>query len=449
MGSRTSDRPSTVDGRELLRDQLGRVVRHGRGAYLALDVDRFERTHDALGHEVARQLLSKVAQRISQHLSSEELCRRTGDDEFGVVLCNVHSEEDARARVRAILESFRAPFDATTQQVPLTATIGFALVSRGDRTIEPVLNSAERALRRAKEAGGNTFRMGDPRNERESGVLARRRMRLELELGRALQDDQLTPVFTPRLSMDTCKLDTVEVSVRWVHARLGRVPSSELDVVAEDSALDMEVDQWLLKRACSEMNRWQTETLRSARVALSVSARHFRSHDLVPALRGTLSEYGVAPPRLQLQVPDHALLGDGEETEQTLSELRALGVSVVATHEEANCYTLERLARLPLEAVKLDVSVFQGFDAHITSKLMGALTAVLGRRGVGVIADGIRMPSEWQTLGEAGCDFVQGVLIGRPMSSEQLEHLSGDGEQSGVHRRGHSDGPSRTRAAGA
>jgi EAL domain-containing protein (putative c-di-GMP-specific phosphodiesterase class I) len=233
-------------------------------------------------------------------------------------------------------------------------------------------------------------------------------------------------VFDPRLCFETGQVESIEASVRWVHSRLGRVPPAELASVAAEGGLEVELDRWLLRKACAELKSWRTETVRAATVAISISPRHWSSGELVPTVSRVLQDRGVAGARLQLQLPQEALLADVDQAALVIAGLRGLGVSVVAVHSEVSCTVLYELARLRVDGVKLDTGSLRAFDPDFARTVLSSVCGMMKRAGIRCIAGGLESPAEWSLLREVGCDGAQGPLIATPMSSEYLERLARD-----------------------
>jgi diguanylate cyclase (GGDEF)-like protein len=431
--------PAGGDGRAQLRARLEQALAHAKRhartvAYLSLDLDRFRRINTSLGHQVGDALLEQVAQRIRKPLRADDMVVRTGDDEFGVIFADVASSHDVSRLTERLLGAFDEPFDAMTQQVPLSASVGVAIGPADQGSPARLMSDAERAARQAKAQGGRTFVF----SQNDTDRFGRRRLRLELELRNALKEGQLSLAFQPQVSISTGEVEGVEALLRWFHPRLGWIPPGEFIEVAEESGLIVDVDEWVIDNVCREVGSWRGGAMRHLKVALNISARHFHRASLVERLRSSMREHGVPPERLCLEVTEHTLAGDRDRAIEVLTALKAMGVSIAIDDFGTGYCSFAYLKDFPVDIIKLDGSFVSDVETDSGRGIVEAMATMARCLGITTIAEKVETAAQWRALRSVGCEIGQGFVSGRPMPVEDLTAMVDGGEalESGIYTRG-------------
>ena len=390
-------------------------------AVLALDLDRFKLVNDSLGHRVGDQLLAAAAPRLRQAVRSSDTVARFGGDEFGILLEDIGGEREAIEMAERIAGVFSRPFVLDGTEHFVTTSIGIAL-AQGGEAAEDLLRDADAAMNRAKERGRDRWELFD------EGLRGRAisRLRVENDLRRAIERDELTLDYQPLVSLRDHSLVSVEALVRWDHPERGRIAPADFIPVAEENGLIGPIGSWVLQHACRQAARWYEARPDSAPLSMSVnlSAAQVADPGLSDTVADALRTSGLEPSCLALELTESILVGDADEVAQTLRRLKALGVHLVLDDFGTGYSSLAYLTRLPLDVLKVDRSFVGGLgveprDTVITEAIV-AMSQALSLR---VVGEGVETERQLAELSRMGCDLAQGYLFSRPVPGEELTRM--------------------------
>lgn len=398
---------------------------HSCSALLFIDLDNFKNLNDTLGHDYGDLLLKEVAVRLTAILREGDTVARLGGDEF-VVLLEELDENEAEAVVKAeravlkILAALSAPYQLGEYRHHLTPSIGVTLFRDSGESVETLMKKADLAMYQAKAAGRGTFRFFDPAMQ----AIAERRMHLEIELRRALEQDEFVLAYQPIVDVDRT-ITAVEALLRWQHPEQGTVSPAEFIPVAEASGLIVPLGRWVLRCACAQLARWQRCATRGAwRLAVNVSARQFHQPDFVAFVLESLREAGADPDRLRLEITESMLLENIDETIARMAELRAHGVGFALDDFGTGYSSLNYLKKLPLSVLKIDQSFVRdiGSDPN-DAAIVQTIIAMAHSLNLRVVAEGVETAQQEAFLLAHACDALQGYRYHRPMMIESLDRL--------------------------
>ena len=416
-----------LPNRRLLLDRLQQAVaassRNNRyGALLFLDLDNFKMLNDSLGHDIGDQLLIEVAARLLANVREGDTVARLGGDEFVVMIEDLSEgsgEAAAQAEVTAskVLNTLSRPYQLKNQEYHGSSSIGVAMFRGRDTGIDELLKRADLAMYQAKAAGRNTLRFFDPAMQ----ASINQRSVLEGELHRALADREFVLHYQPQVNCnDRCI--GVEALIRWNHPRRGLVAPAEFISLAEESGLIQPIGHWVVEQATERLAAWAGDPLTANLVmSVNVSAKQFRQTDFIDHLRATIRRSGANPACLKLEITESLLLADVDDAIAKMLALRGLGVGFVLDDFGTGYSSLSYLKRLPLDQVKIDRSFVNDVLTDPNDAAICRAVIALGKSlGLGVIAEGVETPEQWQLLRSEGCQFVQGYLHARPMAEADL-----------------------------
>ncbi len=411
-----------LPNRALLLAHLDSALQSDGGVCLVfLDLDRFKIVNDGLGHAAGDRLLQEVSNRLRAVMRPGDVVARIGGDEF-VVLCHgVRRDDEALAVAERMLSGLRAPVQLDARsQVVASASAGVALALPG-ATADTLLRDADTAMYSAKSAGGARARLFTPELHRA----ARRTHELEVDLRRALLEDKLTLTYQPIVDVLTGRVTELEALLRWTDDTRGAVSPDEFVPVAEQSSLIEEVGLWVLDRALQDAARWPVGRRGSAPgVAVNVSPRQLLDPAFPDAVAALLTDHGVDPGRLCLEVTETALVDDARELVPVLQALREIGVRLAIDDFGTGHASLTYLAQLPVDVVKVDRSFVSGVaDEAGSAAIVGGVVAMAGAFGLSVVAEGVETTEQLQRLRRLGVDRVQGYLLARPMRDSSVHEV--------------------------
>jgi len=407
--------------RERLREAHQRVRQGGRSlALLHINLDRFKLLNDSLGHEVADQLLQKMARRLVNALPEADTIARLSGDEFAV-LFDSYGNLSSLARVATRLSSkLRLPVTVDGHELVVSASMGISMLPDNAREISALVSQSNMAMQHAKHLGGDNFQFYT--ESLQASTLER--LQLENQLRKAIEERQLKVFYQPKLCLATGKLNAAEALVRWDHPTMGRVPPGEFIGLAEETGLIGPIGEFVLRQACWQACEWQRQGLEPIRVSVNLSVHQLRQGKLVSLVRQVLEETGLAPHYLELELTESHLLDSVEHIIATFQQLRDLGVKLAIDDFGTGYSSLSYLKRIPVDYVKIDQAFIRGLgQGTVDAAITRAIIAMAHGLSLKVVAEGVERPEQLEFLKAERCDEVQGYLISRPIEADGLAAL--------------------------
>ena len=387
-----------------------RARRNGeRLAVGVLDLDRFKTVNDSLGHRAGDTLLVEVANRLREAVRGHDTVARMGGDEFTLLLPDLHPHGEAIVAER-LLAAFEEPFVVDGHAIRVSPSIGLASFPADGDTPERLLRNADAAMYRAKENGRNTWATY------ASGMSERAydRLTLEADLHEALERRELRAAFEPIALADDRTIAGADATIRWSHPAFGVLEANEFLPIGEEIGIVHALDGWILRRACLELARADATGTSPAWVAVPVSTRTLGHPALLDDVDQALTDAGLAPDRLVIEVPELAAAPGATDVRHTLVALRQIGVRVALAQFGRASAPLATLAELPVDVLKLDRSFLQRIhDGADEVPVLGAVVTLAHQLGLVVIADGVDTDAQLAAAARHGCDLVQGIAVGR------------------------------------
>lgn len=386
------------------------------GAVVAcLNLDRFKRVNEVLGHVVGDQALVAITRALQSRLREDDMLARSGNDEFVMMLNDPGTDERLRARLEELMDEVSRHAFGEDADLSITCSVGFACFPQDGQDADTLLNNAVTAMRHAKSLGGGRIERYTAGQRREAG----RRMVLESHLRRALERDELFLQYQPKIELATCALAGFEVLLRWRHPEHGVVSPEEFVPIAEETGLIVPIGEWIVKSAVAQLAAWRDAGVPAAPVAVNLSARQFLQSDLVAIVSEQLERTGLCPSLLELELTESVSMADPGRSMIVMHKLKALGLTLSIDDFGTGYSSFSYLRRLPIDKLKIDKSFVQDIEHSSDSRaIVQAIAAMAHRLNLSVVAEGVETEAQADALRDAGCDQAQGFLYARPLDAD-------------------------------
>ncbi|WP_033921534.1 putative bifunctional diguanylate cyclase/phosphodiesterase [Sphingomonas sp. 37zxx] len=412
-----------LPNRLLLNEALARAMAEaekwgGRCAFMMIDLDRFKAVNDSLGHPLGDRLLQRVAERLAHLVTDNEVIGRLGGDEFAVVVRDARDTDRLERLARTIISTLSRSYEVDQHTLYIGASVGLAVGPRDGRSAEMLVRSADLALYRSKDAGGGAFNVYEP----QLHVAAEERRVLEIALRNALQNDELTLKYQPVVHAGTGALTGFEALLRWTHPTMGPISPDKFIPLAEDARLIAPIGEWVLRNACTEAAKWDDDI----RIAVNVSAEQLHNPAFVAVIAQSISQTGISPDRLELEVTESVFLREGTGAVKVLDHILQLGCRLSLDDFGTGYSSLGYLSRTKFSSIKIDRSFVQSASKGVREAIaiIRAVVALAQSLGMATTAEGVETEEEHRMVQELGCSKVQGYYFGRPLPAEEARQLA-------------------------
>jgi diguanylate cyclase (GGDEF)-like protein/PAS domain S-box-containing protein len=414
-----------LPNRSLLQDRLSQAVayanRSGHPVWVMLiDLDRFKFVNDSMGHKAGDVLLMTVAARLRSSLRDTDTVARLSGDEFVVIVSQHEDQPLSSDIVQRVMDSVAQPMMLGPKEFFVTCSIGVAAYPSDGTPAESLIEHADIAMYRAKKLGRNNFQFYTPAMNEES----LERVRIESALHNALERNEFVLHYQPQVDLQTGRIVGMEALIRWKHPELGMVPPSRFVGVAEDTGLIVPIGAWVMRTACAQNKVWQDAGLGSLRVAVNLSARQFSAADLVSGIEQVLSDTGLDPSCLELELTESLFMSDVTPAVELLHRMKSLGIKLSIDDFGTGYSSFSYLSRFPIDVLKIDRSFVNDIthDAN-DAAIVASIIALAHNLRLSVIAEGVETAEQLDYLRHQGCDEMQGYYFSRPLPAQEFEQL--------------------------
>ncbi len=406
-----------LPNRVLLNDRLSQAIalalRHRRKvAVLVFDLDGFKHINDSLGHPIGDKLLQSVANRLVDSVRGSDTVSRQGGDEFVVLLSEVAQSEDAAITARRTLQAVAEAHSIDEHDFHITTSIGVSVYPDDGLDAETLIKNADTAMYQAKENGRQSYQFFKP----AMNVRAVERQSIEENLRRALERQEFSLHYQPKINLKSGKITGAEALLRWTHPTRGPVSPAQFIPVAEDCGLILPIGNWVLREACKQARAWLDAGLPLGTMAVNISSMEFRDDNFLENVFTTLKDTGLDPRSLELELTESVLMKRAESAASILKTLRASGVQIAVDDFGTGYSSLSYLRKFPIDALKID----QSFVRQITSApddttIVTAVISMGRSLKLRVVAEGVETQQELEFLQAHQCDEAQGYYFSRPV----------------------------------
>ncbi|AYN08655.1 bifunctional diguanylate cyclase/phosphodiesterase [Pseudomonas putida] len=392
-------------------------VSNRQGAVLFLDLDRFKHINDSLGHPVGDLLLKGIAQRLKEQVRDVDTVARLGGDEFIILLPGLHKPSDASTIANKLLACFNAPFQAGEHEFFTSASIGISLYPQDGTDVSTLIRNADAAMYRSKAKGRNRVEA----YTRDLTAQASERIALEHELRRAVERNEMSLCFQPKLSLKTQSLVGAEALIRWSHPTFGEVPPEHFIHLAEENGTILQLGDWVLEQACRQMQAWKQHYEPFGPLSINLAGAQLRHPHLARRIEQLLKHYQLRAGDLQLEITENFIMSQAEEALAVLYQLKKLGVQLAIDDFGTGYSSLSYLKRLPLDILKIDKSFIRGLPDDPHDAAIARAIIALGRSmQLTIIAEGVENQAQQRFLAAEGCEQIQGYIVSLPLPPEEF-----------------------------
>ncbi len=401
-----------------LHQAMARAHWHNRLiAVIFMDLDQFKEVNDNFGHEVGDELLIQLTQRLSRSVRSGDTIARFGGDEFAILLDDIASEQDVSLLAKKILDTLAPPFSVQGHESLVTASLGVSIFPSDGNDSETLLRNADVAMYRAKHLGRNNYQF----YSNEMSARAFERLSLENSLRHALKRQEFFLLYQPQIDSRSGRITSVEALLRWQHPDLGIVPPNDFVPLLEETGLIVSVGDWALKTACNQAVQWHQSGFESLRMCVNLSSRQFNNPDFIQSFQRIISETGINPELLELELTESMLMRNASKTISALNTLSHHGIQIAIDDFGTGYSSLNYLRRFPISTLKIDRSFVRDViedadDAAIAS----AIIVMAQSLNLNVVAEGVENQKQLNFLTERECFAIQGNYYSKAVTADAI-----------------------------
>jgi diguanylate cyclase (GGDEF)-like protein/PAS domain S-box-containing protein len=408
-----------LPNRRLMQDRLNQAIMAARRkqrhvGVLFLDLDRFKVVNDTLGHDTGDFILKDVARRLVSCVREGDTVSREGGDEFVMILPDLERPEHARVVADKILKELARPVEIGGHEIHVTPSIGISHYPNDATDVHQLLKHADNAMYQAKDAGRNTIRFFT----NDLNFLLSKRLEIEGRLRKAIENEEFFLRYQPQVELATGRISGMEALIRWNDPQKGEIFPKDFIFVAEELGLIVPIGEWVFRTACQQLKKWQEDGLPPVTISVNISPRQFMSRRLVSTLLAIVRDVGADPRYIELEITETMIMRNIEQSVETLSQLRSVGMQVAVDDFGVGYSSLGQLKRLPASSMKIDRSFIMNVPEDASSgSITEAIIAMAKRLKLRCIAEGVETRAQLEFLRNAHCDAFQGFLFSRPITS--------------------------------
>ncbi|WP_051207917.1 putative bifunctional diguanylate cyclase/phosphodiesterase [Saccharospirillum impatiens] len=409
-----------LPNRILAAEQFDLMLRHSQRqgqsvALLFIDLDNFKPINDSLGHSAGDEYLIQIARRLVDEVRTSDAVSRFGGDEFVVLMPDLPPDESIIGRADEVLQTLREPMLLQGHELSTTASIGIAIAPADGTDFATLLGKADMAMYESKRAGRDGIRYYNTSMNND----AQAQVKLISDLRKALQADEFSLHYQPKIDLKSGDLCGCEALLRWQHPTRGNIPPEEFIGLAERSGLIVEIGMWVVQQATAALSRFDAQGLPELTMAVNVSSLQFRRGNLDRVVEQALTESAIAPHRLEIEITESMLMEPGEDIDHTFHRLQALGVTFSIDDFGTGYSNLGYLNKMKIGTLKIDRSFVSQLQlSPQDTAIVTAIIQMANSLNLTTVAEGAETQAEAELLAKLGCTQGQGYYWAKPMPEE-------------------------------
>jgi diguanylate cyclase (GGDEF)-like protein len=419
------DTLTSLPNRVFFNEIFNKAMSHSRVnnktlSIIILDLDHFKTVNNTYGRQIGDTVLKEIATRIGALLRPGDLLARLEGDEFIVLLNDIAHPKFASSVAEKMLHSTMEVVKVEGHDLFLTASIGISVFPNAANSLEDMVKNAEIALYKAKHAGGGVFQYFTQEMSHEKYE----NIQLETALRKAITNNEFVLFYQPILNLKNGTISGVEALIRWMHPTLGMIDPVNFIPFAERTGLIIKIGEWVLRTACATNKRWQDEGYSPIPIAVNLSPNQFKLQDISQLVTSILSETGLDPACLEIEITESAFLDDDKETVSRINDIHQMGVNIAIDDFGTGKFSLAYIKKLQINMIKIDKSLIKGIPTDQNDEMLAnAIIAMAHNLNVKVVAEGVETAEQIQYLFEHQCDMIQGYYISPPLPENRIVFL--------------------------
>ena len=385
-------------------------------AVMCLGIDRFKEVNEMYGTDIGDELLQQISRDLRSTFRKDDIVSRFGGDQFLILLSDISNSDDVMEIVDKTYSIFSTPINIKNAKLTISASTGVSIFPNDGHNSEILLKNSEIAMYMAKDSGRNTCKLFD--HQLHDNML--RRIRLEKELVSAINNDEMTAYYQPRVD-HAGSLIGMEALVRWDSPSRGLISPVNFIPVAERSSMIIDIGYLMLKKSCMQNRKWQDQGLDPIQISVNLSPLQFRQPDLTENIKKIIIETGLEPEMVELEITESGIMENEKDSIEKLYELHEMGIALSIDDFGTGYSSLSKLKSYPIDTLKIDKSFIDDIPVDPMSvKITTAIIDLAHNLGFKVVAEGVERKEQLDFLIENQCDFFQGFYFSRPLSKEDM-----------------------------
>ena len=386
---------------------------------LVFDIDDFKKINDSLGHQTGDNLLKQIATRTLKLLNQTETLYRLGGDEFAIVMENTNDIHKITGFAKQILLQLSAPFHVDQHELVVAGSIGIVLYPDDGSQPETLLKNADTAMYHAKEDGNKYLFFNSDMNKR-----AVKRLQIENLIRVGLKEDYFHVYYQPKANLETGQLVGMEALVRFITPKKGLISPGTFVPIAEETGQIIDIGDVVLRRACQDMKRWVDAGIISGRVAVNLSARQFTLPDLTERIDNILTETGLNPSNLELEITEGTVMNNPQHAIKIMHQLRDRGIHLALDDFGTGYSSLSYLRKFPLNTLKIDKAFVDDSNSSVGKAMIDTIVTIARNLSLSTVAEGVETEQQKEFMKQMNCDVIQGYLYSKPLSAQEFSKFA-------------------------
>ncbi len=409
--------PNRFSFNELFLQLIENSTPNSFSALLFIDLDRFKQVNASLGNEIGDRILVEFTKRVRHITPMDSILARYGGDEFLLALSHIKSHIDAGQIAIEIIKMLSKPFIIDDLEIYLTASIGISFFPQDGQEVDELIHKADKAMYFAKHNGRNQYAFYFEDLKRDS----KRLLLLEAELRKAIQANDFSVHYQPKVSLETKTIIGVEALVRWENDQVGTVSPAEFIPLAEETGLIIPLSELIIKKVCLDILEWRTLDISNISVSINIASIHFQQDNFIERINNLVMQYNCSPQQLELELTERTIMKDSNNIISKLIKLKSNGFKISIDDFGTGYSSLSYLNQFPINYLKIDRSFIQ----HITTlkdkqAIVESIILMSHRLNIKVVAEGVETKEQVEILREMNCDIIQGYYYSKPVPSKGL-----------------------------